>query len=91
MSKVLIAKLVKPISGYQSDKDKIAESGMEIGTEVKVDKVSMGQSHTYIFLEGFSGSFNSVHFEFLIDGKPHDIYGDPDYNPYIKGLANGQD
>ena len=51
MSKVLIAKLVKPISGYQSDKDKIAESGMEIGTEVKVDKVSMEPTYNMYELE----------------------------------------
>lgn len=53
-----------------------------------VEKVDMGQSHTSITLKGFSGSFNSVLFDFYFyeDGiwKAHDIFADPDYNPYLE-------
>ena len=34
---------------------------------------------TYIYLKGVEGDFNSVCFEFYLDGKEHDISND-DYN-----------
>ena len=44
----------------------------------------MGQSYTDIVLKGIKGAFNSIHFLFVDeDGKPHDIFSDPNYNPYI--------
>lgn len=55
---------------------------LEDDTFYKVSSVSMGQSSTSIYLELFPGkSFNSVLFQFF---KEHDIYTDPEYNPYLK-------
>ena len=56
-----------------------------VGKEYEVEHVSMGQSHTYVYLKGYEGGFNSVHFDFYEDGVPHNIYRDPRYNPYIGG------
>lgn len=62
---------------------------LEVGKEYTVEDVSMGGSYTSIYLEEVSGCFNSVNFDFFKDGKPHDIYADPDYNPYIRRIGNG--
>lgn len=61
-------------------------SELEVGKEYCVVGVSMGVSYTTIWLEGFSGGFNSVNFDFFKDGKPHDIYKDPNYNPYLRRM-----
>lgn len=36
----------------------------------------MSSDYTYVTLEGRDKTYNSVCFEFLIDGKEHDIYTD---------------
>lgn len=59
-------------------------SELEVGKEYCVVDVCMGQSNTSIRLDGISGGFNSVNFDFFKDGKPHNIYKDPDINPYIR-------
>ena len=56
---------------------------LEEGKEYRVKNVSMGGSFTYIELEGYEGSYNSVNFDFYKDGIPHDIFRDPNYNLYI--------
>lgn len=63
---------------------------LEVGKEYGVAMVSMGGCYTNIWLEGFSRAFNSVNFDFFKDGKPHDIYKDPDYNPYIRRAKDGK-
>jgi hypothetical protein len=54
-----------------------------VGSFYNVEEVSMGQSNTSIGLYGLRYGFNSVMFEFYKDGKEHDIFRDPDYNPYL--------
>ena len=67
-----------PDAGYRPIEE------LEVGKEYCVVDVCMGQSNTSIFLEGLSGGFNSVNFDFFKDGNPHNIYKDPNYNPYIR-------
>lgn len=62
---------------------------LEVGKEYTVSDVSMGQSYTSIFLKEIPGCFNSVNFDFFKDGKPHNIYKDPEYNPYIRREEDG--
>ena len=57
--------------------------GFKVGDCISVNNISMGQSSTSIYLEGFEGSFNSVFFNFKEDGKDINIYGDKRYNPYL--------
>lgn len=87
--KMVTAKLVYPNNGYHSDVEKVKGSGMVVGNEYPVDMISMGQSHTSVYLSGFRGAFNSVHFEFLEDGCPLDIFRDSRFNPYIGGGRRG--
>ena len=87
---MVTAKFVYPENGHDSDIKKVKESGMVIGSEYSVSSISMGQLYTSVYLEGFSGSFNSVHFEFFEDGHPLNIYRDPRFNPYIGGVHCGQ-
>ncbi len=82
---MVTAKLVWPDNGSKFDVEKVKESGMVVGCEYPVDTISMGQSHTNIYLSGFKGVFNSVHFEFFEDGNPLDIFRDRRFNPYIGG------
>lgn len=70
--------------GYQHDKDRAVEYGWEIGDRFVVNNISMGQSHTTIYLEGYGSSgVNSVFFEFEEDGEPLNIYKDYRFNPYL--------
>lgn len=62
---------------------------LEVGKEYLVGDVSMGGYYTSISLKGIPGTFNSVNFDFFKDGKPHNIYKDPDYNLYIRRASNG--
>lgn len=80
--KQLIAKYTHTQSGYEFDKKKAAEH-LIVGEAYIVKHVHMGQSHTSIELEGVDSSFNSVLFDFYVDGNPHCIFSDPDYNPYL--------
>lgn len=86
--KELYARFATFDAGHQCQKEEAKELFI-IGQYYKVDKVDMGGSHTDIYLKGFEGYFNSVFFKFYIRDKSgkfvkHDIYEDPDYNPYIK-------
>lgn len=54
-----------------------------VGSFYNVEEVSMGQSSPSIKLYGMNYGFNSVMFEFYKDGKEHDIFDDPEYNPYL--------
>ena len=80
---MLYAKFVNADCGYDSDKRKVRDAGLELGRKYEVKHIEMGGWHTDVWLEGYRGSFNSVHFDFYVDDMPHDIYNDPDYNPYL--------
>lgn len=46
------------------------------GESYHVTHIRMTPDFTYIWLEGREGSYNSVSFEFLLDGVEHDICSD---------------
>lgn len=79
----LIAVYNYPDNGYHPIEELV------VGKGYTVSDVSMGGFHTSIYLKEVKGSFNSVNFDFFKDGKPHDIYKDPDYNPYIGRAEDG--
>jgi uncharacterized protein (DUF4213/DUF364 family) len=75
---VLTAIYNYPENGYRPAEELV------VGQEYEVEDVSMGQSYTSIFLKGYTGVFNSVQFDFYENGKPHDIFRDSRYNPYME-------
>lgn len=83
---MLYAQLTNPNAGYPHDQEAIKQLDPE--QQYQVERVSMGQSSTSVRLVGFSGGFNSVNLTFSKKNSegvfvPHDIYRDPQYNPYI--------
>ena len=79
---MLYAKFMYPDNGYDGDVSFAKKIGLEAGKRYEVEDLSMGGSHTSIFLKGIKGAFNSVQFEFEEDGKPINIFNSPKYNPY---------
>lgn len=75
---MLTARCIKSIDPW-GDK----HTDLTIGKEYKVTQVDMGGSYTSIYLKGMTGVYNSILFEFYKDGKKHNIYNDPKYNPYL--------
>lgn len=73
----LIAVYNHPHAGHKPSEE------LEVGKSYRVTDISMGGFHTSIFLEGYSGAFNSVQFDFFEDGAEINIYESPKYNPYI--------
>lgn len=82
---MLQAKYTKPNEGYDGDQ-KMCRENLTLGESYEVTYVSMGQSHTNIFLKGIEGCFNTVNFDFYEDGKPINIFRDPRYNPYLRRI-----
>lgn len=83
---MLFAKVVDLDCGYDHGKYP-REKGLKVGDVFEVAAVHMSATYTTIVDEA-ENRFNSVHFEFFLDKectKPHDIYNDPLYNPYIPG------
>lgn len=72
-----------PDNGYKRPDE------LTVGEEYNVRECHMGQSYTNIWIEGHPFSFNSVNFDFYKDGKPHNIFKDPEYNPYIRRKRDG--
>lgn len=72
-----------PNYGHDCDKEYVKKMGLKVGERYEVEDISMGGSHTSVYLKDIKGSFNSVQFEFEEDEKPIDIYRDPRYNPYL--------
>ena len=80
---MLVAKVKSLHHGWDRDALKLKELGAEIGDVFTVEKIDMRSWYTDVYLKGIAGAFNSVNFEFLKDGEPHDIFNDPDLNPYL--------
>lgn len=80
---MLYAKFAYPENGWDIDVELAKKAELKVGEKYKVKWVNMGQSHTYIGLEGYSFLFNSVQFEFEENGVEINIYKDPRYNPYL--------
>lgn len=87
--KQLYAKYVNDNAGREDEREEAKELFI-FHQFYPVEKIDMGQSHTSVTLKGFKGSFNSVFFEFFFYDTqtgiwiPHDIFADPDYNPYLE-------
>lgn len=79
----LMARFLYPENGWPTDVQKACEMKLEVGKDYPVYYVEMGRFNTRIILDGFPGTFNSVQFEFYVDGKKIDIYSNPKFNPYI--------
>lgn len=83
---MLYAKVTNPNAGYTHDKEKIKGLPSD-DAYFRVTNVSMGGSHTSIFIQDYFGAFNSVHFTFYkVVGNEfveHCIFSDPYYNPYL--------
>lgn len=79
----LYARFNHPKSGYPCDNERAHSDGLIVGKRYAVERVSMGQYNTLVYLSGF-GCYNSILFDFEDeDGTPHDIFRDKKYNPYI--------
>ena len=78
-----------PENGTGCDQVKVQSCGLEVKKEYEVSNIVMGQSNTSVYLEGYAGPFDSVHFEFLEDGKPLNIFRDPRFNPYLGKMGGG--
>lgn len=82
---MLYARFLYPDNGNPYFREKLLSSGLVVGERYRVIDVEMGQSSTYITLDGFGLMFNSVYFEFENeDCTAHDIFRDPKYNRYMK-------
>lgn len=81
---MLYAIFSHPKAGFDFDIEYAEKMGLEKDEKYEVDYISMGQSHTDIYLKDIEGCFNSVQFKFQeANGAPVDIYRDPRYNPYL--------
>ena len=92
----MLAKLVRPYSGSDYDKETIAKY-LTVDEFYKVEAIRMGGYSTDIKLcgdfiyptTGKTVTFNSVQFDFYEDDgiTPIDIYNDVRYNPYMRGRS----
>lgn len=79
----IYARFVAPDAGYDSDQQKVRAASLELDKRYVLDDASVGSWFTDVWLEGVSGTFNSVHFEFEDEaGNPVDIYHMPRYSAY---------
>lgn len=70
-------------AGYDSDKKKIKDSGINIGDKIELDGACVSGWSTEVYLVGYEGSFNSVFFDFVDEnGEDYDIYHDKDFQLY---------
>lgn len=81
---MLSAKFMYPENGTDNDKRKVADAGLVPGETYEVYDIDMGHWYTEVYLKGYKGWFNSVHFVFYEDGKEFDIYNSLEYNIYLR-------
>lgn len=88
--KQLYARVENPSAGNEFDRAKVEE--LDPSKYYEVESVKMGGYHTTIILKDCDTFFNSVNFEFFLDKDgekiPHNIFSDPDYNPYLKSSVD---
>jgi hypothetical protein len=80
---MLYAKFMYPDNGYDCDVEEAIRFGLKVGERYEVEYLSMGGSHTSVFLNNINGCFNSVQFEFYENEQPVDIYRNPKYSGYM--------
>ena len=78
MNLAVVTKVLKVEAICKSQVD-----GLEIGKTYPVEEISMGQSYTSVILYNCRIPFNSVHFDFYVNGKKCDIYESVAFNPYL--------
>lgn len=72
-------------AGYDTDREKIRNSGISVGDKVELKDAKVGTWHTTVYLVGYKGSFNSVFFKFVDEnGDEYDIYSDKNFLTYIR-------
>ena len=70
-------------AGYDYDKKKISDSGINVGDKIEIETACVGGWSTSIYLVGYKGSFNSVFFDFVDEnGEEYDIYHDKVFQQY---------
>jgi hypothetical protein len=67
----IVAIYSKPENGYAPAK------GLTVGAPYVVENVEMGSWMTYITLQNVEGEFNSVQFDYYVDGKQVNIHEFP--------------
>ena len=78
-----------PKYGTEFDQARDQRCGLAVKREYEVSHFVMWPSSTSVYLEGYTLPFNSIHFEFMEDGKPLDIFRDPRFNPYLRRMGGG--
>lgn len=53
-------------AGYDGDRKRISDSGINIGDKIELDNACVGGWSTEVYLVGYEGSFNSVFFNFVV-------------------------
>lgn len=70
-------------AGYDGDKKRILDSGINVGDKIELENACVGGWSTSVYLFGYEGSFNSVFFDFVDEnGEEYDIYHDKDFQSY---------
>lgn len=87
---VIYAKFMYPHYGYTYDQKKVENNNLLVDNFYPVSNVSMGQSHTSIFLDGYKDSFNSVHFEFYDENMKKIDLRNTVWNPYVNIEKNNK-
>lgn len=87
---MLFAKVTHPEKGHDFDKRDINE--LDFNIMYPVTLITMGQSYSYIEVEGASGYYNSIQFTFYEGEREEDaeeinIYRSFTYNPYLGGIG----
>ena len=60
-------------NGYDSDIEKARKKGLKKNEYYEFDDIDIGNWTSYIYLKGLKGSFNSVMFQYYLDGEEIDI------------------
>lgn len=72
----------KCISNINPINNKVIDT-LEIDRNYIVGNVNMDAFHCDVYLSELEDYYNSVLFEFYLNGKKHDIYTDKNYNPFV--------
>ena len=75
---MVTAKVIKDVNPMSDEK----YQELEVGKEYIVEDISMGQSLTYVQLEGVNNFINSICLDFYEDRK--ELNNDKRFNPYLK-------
>lgn len=65
---MLTAKLITYYAGYLYEAERV-QAFLQLGEEYPVYEINVYSWCSDVFLEGFEESFNSIFFEFYLDGK----------------------